>query len=324
MVKLPITVNASCPPVAGLCLLLICICGCPVERNGRIDHYQNGGSYIGCRPSIDPEHYTMLISTPTVGNGDLLLIDLTTQDVTNLTQSDEYEGDASFSPDYNRIAFVREINSLGSIWTMNVDGTDKRQHTFDSHYNHSPVYLSSREIVYCKEGGSYGDKRDQIWIVETSTNESRPLSSPSIQGSSPTVANERYVAFSRFDSGKLNLFLWDIEEQLLTSLGRGSNPVFSPDAKYLAFISTKRGDYEYDVCKIKIETKERTWITNTGGYKSYTSWPKDNYITYLDSTGTRGLGKVVRVELDGSSTEVLYHISEEVQERPMNNADLQD
>ncbi|MBL8855498.1 MAG: PD40 domain-containing protein [Planctomycetaceae bacterium] len=295
---------------------VVVLCGCADDRRGRNDSYVNGGSYVGCRPSIGLEQNSVLLSTPTIGNGDLLLLDLTTRGITNLTLSDEYEGDAVFSPNYNRIAFVREINSRGSIWTMNADGTDKRQHTFDDYYNHSPTYLTPHEVVYCKEGGQFGDRRDHLWVVDTRSNEGRPLSAKSLQGNSPDVALERFVAFARFLDGRLEVLLWDIKEQTLSSLGEGSGPAFSPDGSRLVVVASKLGDFQYDLCMIDLHSKKRTWITDTGGYKAYPSWPADNHIFYLDSTGTRELGKIVRVSLDNFSIEVLHNLEERTMSKP--------
>ncbi len=289
-----------------VCIFLVLIGGCTRDQGGRYDRYQYGGSYTGCHPRLADNCRILLYSSPNSGRGDLQILNLETQQITNLTNSAEYEGDASYSNFGGRIVFVRELNSRGSIWTMNSDGTDQRQHSFDADYNHSPTFLSAHEVVYCKQGGRFGDTRDQLWIVDIRSNESRSLAAAYIEGSSPDASKDRQIAFSRFTSDRSEVFIWDVDRQSELSLGFGSSPAFSPDGNSVVCVLSKHDDFEYDLCTIDIKSGTRTWITNDGGYKSSPSWPADNWIVYADSSGTPEPRKIIRITLDTNSSEVLY------------------
>jgi Tol biopolymer transport system component len=87
-------------------------------------------------------------------NYDVFIYSVETGETRNITNSDGFDADPSFSPDGTRIAFVSTRDGNGEIYTINLDGSDLRRITFnptaDSHPAFSPdgtqiLFTSDRE-----------------------------------------------------------------------------------------------------------------------------------------------------------------------------------
>ena len=80
-------------------------------------------------PSGDRIAFLSWVSKPYASNGQIRLLDVATGNVTLLSEGEE--GDflsvIDFSPEGDRILFSRTENDVGSLWSINADGSDSRR-----------------------------------------------------------------------------------------------------------------------------------------------------------------------------------------------------
>lgn len=63
-------------------------------------------------------------------NGEIHLLDLHSGEITRLTNNDVYDGYPTWFPDGERIVYASEVGETMKLFSMRVDGTDRRQLTF--------------------------------------------------------------------------------------------------------------------------------------------------------------------------------------------------
>jgi Tol biopolymer transport system component len=96
----------------------------------------------------------VLYFTGTLGNNSKYSIfsrDLKNDTIYNLTEAFSYANQSSISPDRKKIVFTGSTNGVQQIWSMNIDGTDQQQLTFDQSPTgaNSPTWsLDGKEIAY--------------------------------------------------------------------------------------------------------------------------------------------------------------------------------
>ena len=119
------------PICAVLVMLTISACGddkdYPVSA-GRWRNHASGGMYVGTRPVVSPDGFSIVYSTPATGHGDIYLFDRRNGKNLRLTSDPEYDGYAFFS-NAGKIVFIREKDGIGHIWVMNADGSRQKQLT---------------------------------------------------------------------------------------------------------------------------------------------------------------------------------------------------
>jgi dipeptidyl aminopeptidase/acylaminoacyl peptidase len=100
---------------------------------------------------------------------------------TNLTNSDTLEWGQASSPHADKIAFTREDNGVGHLYTMNLNGGQLRRLTdtssYDSYPNWSPT---GNDILFTRDAD--GGNGSDLWIVHASGGEEAQLTHQSETG----------------------------------------------------------------------------------------------------------------------------------------------
>lgn len=137
--------------------------------------------------------------------------------LTPLTVSDGYDAESTVSPDGSRIVFTSHREDSIGLWTMNVDGTDKRKVTRREGYAGGAFFSpDGRRLVY---RAFYPDSEEERAVYRRMVTERmlRPVNLE-IYLSNADGSDERQLT----DNGEVN---WA--------------PVFHPDGRTIVFMSNK-------------------------------------------------------------------------------------
>lgn len=170
--------------------------------------------------------------------------------VTQLTHNDTVqEGAGSFSPDGQKIVYVREDGSDSELWIMNVNGTNQTRITNNSIDDTSPEYSpNGSRFVYtagpvdrtARFPEIYTinvDGTNRVWVTSNSLIELGPEYSPSgtkivYEAGSPTTDYEIYTINP---NGTSRLALTNTKTQ-------DGAPTYSPDGKRIAYQNGEGGN----------------------------------------------------------------------------------
>ena len=179
-----------------------------------------------------------------------------TRDLTGTQSADEDH--PAWSPDGRTIAYTTDAGGSQQVAIRPAEGGPERLLTaFPSGYFYGPLFSP--------DGGTlaFSDGEHKLWIVRTAGGPPRQVAQDKLseihdQAFSP---DGRWLAFSMSAIGRRrDLYLYEIATARATRLGDGSgidsNPVWSPDGRYLYFASNRHenpvpSDVEFDFAILK-------------------------------------------------------------------------
>ncbi len=211
-------------------------------------------------PSLSPDGKTFIFSSRVNGNWNIFFQRVGGMNAVNLTKdSKTNDWQAVYSPDGAEIAF-RSDRDGGGIFLMGATGENVRRLTDVGFYpSWSP---DSKEIVFCTENFEDPMNRgifSQLWAVNVVTGEKRKLTEEdSIEPNwSPSGAR---IAFWSYNAGNARRDIWTISAKggeapmrVTDDAAIDWNPVWSPDGKYLYFLSDRGGSM--NVWRVSIDEK---------------------------------------------------------------------
>ena len=198
-------------------------------------------------PSLSPEGTLLLYVKAANGNADIYLQRVGGGNPVNLT-SDSLADDTqpAFSPDGQQIAFRSEREG-GGLFVMGATGESARRLT---DFGFSPAWSpDGREIVFATEGVAGPEVRrldSHLWIVDVASGQKRPLRTADAVQPSWSPHGGR-IAYWGLPSGSARRIIWTIPAgggepvQVAGDDHINWDPVWSPDGRYLYFVSDRSG-----------------------------------------------------------------------------------
>ncbi len=204
-------------------------------------------------PSLAPDGKSFVYAADTKGNFDIFFQRVGGKNVTNLTEdSTAHDTQPAFSPDGERLAFRSERNPKG-IYVMGASGENlRRVADFGFHPSWSP---DGKEIVVSTFGRDQptvrADGENGLWIINVETGAKRELlkaeaSFPAWSPSGGRIAYWFYTAsFGRRDIATIPAGGGEPVIVAKDFSVSNWNPVWSPDGKFLYFVSSKGGSINF-------------------------------------------------------------------------------
>jgi eukaryotic-like serine/threonine-protein kinase len=197
-------------------------------------------------PSLSPDGKSLIYASPATGNWDIYSKRIGAKKADNLTESSTDEDtQPAFSPDGKRIAF-RSSRDGGGIFVMTETGeSPKKLINFGFNPAWSP---DSKELVITEnsvEGGSRTLIPSKMWVVNAANGESRILTDSDAVQASWSPHNKRIAYWSVRDGSQRDI--WTISTDggepvpVTQDAFLDYNPVWSPDGRYLYFVSNRNG-----------------------------------------------------------------------------------
>ena len=204
-------------------------------------------------PNLAPDGKSFVYAADTNGNFDIFVQRVGGKNATNLTKdSTATDTQPAFSPDGESIAFRSEREPKG-VYVMGASGENlRRVADFGFHPSWSP---EGKELVISTFGGDQPTVRsgsdNKLWITNVETGAKRELlkAEASFPAWSPTGKRVAYwfytAAFAKRDIATIPA---DGGEPVIVTKDfavSNWNPVWSPDGKFLYFVSNKNGSLNF-------------------------------------------------------------------------------
>ncbi|HVX52632.1 MAG TPA: S41 family peptidase, partial [Chitinophagaceae bacterium] len=178
-----------------------------------------------------------------VSRGELFVSDIEGKYVEQIHRgSAERVSEVKWMSDNKTLLFNQTINGFENLYTVPADGsTPVKQLTSDA-ANDRDVVLNKKKTM-----AVYLSGRNEVRLLDLKTWQSKTIVKDEIwgfEGSGPGFSpNDEYVLFTAFRNFEQDLFIHNIKENKtinLTNTGiTETNPVWSPDGKYIYFISSR-------------------------------------------------------------------------------------
>lgn len=194
-----------------------------------------------------------------------------------LATAKEGNFEPSVSPDGARVAFVSSREGDPEIYVMRADGTEVQRLTIFHKEDWAPrwspdgkwiAFLSSRE------------GRDRVFVVRPDGTRTRAISGSAATGDERELAwspDSRKLAFAgRLPSGETRIWVAPVDDEdaepvaLTDGKHRDDQPAWSPDGKYLVFVS-ERGD-NTDLYLMRADGSGLTRLTEAPGADWLPRW----------------------------------------------------
>jgi hypothetical protein len=99
-------------------------------------------------PAFSPDGKTVAFSAMREGYADIYLVDLESEQVTNITKDTLPDYSPTFSPDGSRIAYVVRVSGNDKLFVMDRSGQNRRQVTFGAHDDVGPKFVDDHTLVF--------------------------------------------------------------------------------------------------------------------------------------------------------------------------------
>ena len=251
-------------------------------------------SLVRCSPVVPSNNGSKLVFT-TYENGyyHLYVIDKTGQNQRLLAIAKQYCGDACWSPDDNRIAFVKSDSINGSsydIYSIQPDGNNIVQLTNQS-INISPRYYGSDLLLF----SSLANDISSIYKMKSDGSGKVLLTPQNKSFGNPVISPDKSkIAITSIDRQGSQIFIMDANGNNLKQItftvspnyfdvgyprDGNLNPVWSPNSSRIAYVSYENGSP--DIFAIDADGKRNKRLTDTPLRDESPAWTKDgNYILF--------------------------------------------
>jgi tricorn protease-like protein len=221
---------------------------------------------IGWVDSWSPDGTKLLVEA----ENDLFAVDPDGGNRTRLTSSSAYDGQAVYSPDGSRIAFMSTRDGPARIWVMNADGSDP--HTITSNFP------GSGRPTWSPDGGqiAFTTGYSSVWITSSEGVGARHLVGSDVEPAfEPAWSPDgQTIVVSQRRQGNAEIFAVDVqtgaERRLTSSDGDDFDPVWSPDGTRIAFESIRTGRAE--IFTMAADGSDVRQVTFTGGLAGPPAW----------------------------------------------------
>jgi serine/threonine-protein kinase len=189
-----------------------------------------------------------------------------------LLEEEQFYRNPAFSPDGTRLAMDILAEGQGDIWIYDIQRDVQTRLTFSDGDDVEPIWSPDGEYIYYTaevEGrdGIHRKLSDGSGDPETLFLADGDVSPTSISPDGKTLAFNQQIRAGNWDIGLLRVDQEAEPEMLVTSPALEASAMFSPDGRWLAYISNESGTFEVYVRPL--EGRGKWQISSQGG-----SWPE--------------------------------------------------
>ena len=216
-------------------------------------------------PDISPDGRRVVFGALRDGVGDIFVVDLDTEEVTNLTNDGFADSGPTWSPDGQSIIYLARVSGSEKLFRLDVADGQKTQITFGTHDDTAAQFMDADTLVFSStatdpaqpttaEEATNGSAYN-IWTLSLTTGELRQYTDALGGNTSAIVLNqgdgEPRIAFVGYYKGDYELHVLDRRDPIVTAASEdfgGPGPIIdfqAPMAHTLVSDNTRRkGTFE--------------------------------------------------------------------------------
>jgi Tol biopolymer transport system component/serine/threonine protein kinase len=200
-------------------------------------------------PSLAPDGRSLVYASRTAGDWDIYWQDVGGENIRNLTEDcREDDTQPAFSPDGKWIAF-RSQREGGGVFVMSATGESVRRLTPAGHYYHPAWSPDGREILCTRENvidpADRTATQRQLWAFTFGSGEGRLVTSDDVAQPQWSPRGRRIACFGQRQKTQRDIWTMPAHGGEPVDVTKDEhldwNPVWSPDGKYLYFLSDRKG-----------------------------------------------------------------------------------
>lgn len=207
---------------------------------------------VGDKHHIEPKlspNGKMMTVTECTGNltAKLIIRDLETRKDVSITHSGR-GGTRSpiFSPDNTRVVYAFAETGPQQLWSVKVDGKDKKQLTQCQGISNWPTFTpDGKTIVFSNSR----ENNYEIYAMKADGSSEKRLTENTIMDIRPAVSPDgKQIAFTSTRDGGYNVYVMNIDgsnvRALTQGLDRDDYPTWHPDGKHVVIVSERGGRFD--------------------------------------------------------------------------------
>ena len=248
-------------------------------------------------PDIGPNGRRVVFSALRDGIGDIFLVDLDTEELTNLTRDEFGDYSPTFAPDGTSVVYLARVSGNDKLFRIDLDTLEKTQLTFGTHDDTGAQFIDEETVVFSSTATDPAQPIDpdvarngnifNIWTLDLRTGQLEQYTDTLTGNVSPVVlhdGDDTRIAFVTYFRGEYGLHTITREEPLYTAVTSdfgAPGPIidFQPPLTHtlIADNSRKKGKFE----KLFLEGRPplNIGVTNSGDILGGTQ------ITFTDVLG---------------------------------------
>ena len=253
-------------------------------------------NYRAGAPTMSPNGVHILYSSPRTGNGDIYRVTVRGTESVRLTDSPSFEGDPSYSPDGQYVAYVHDDENGCTIWLMHADGTGRRQLTTPEGgcTDSNPRFSTDGKGLYfirSRPGGGLLDVKElHLIALESSRDgESEMLFSSTASWLS---MNDNRILYS---PKRAEIVVASLNGSTKRRIADGYCPQYSSDGKKVVFVT---GYPKHDLVIMNSDGTDRRLIPAPIGDKGPPTFSSDGSELIVVIGGERGVGTIYLISIE--------------------------
>ncbi len=213
---------------------------------------------------------------------DIMLKNVKTGEVIQITKNQTYDTGASWSPDSQKIAFSSSMDGNRDIYIYHLKtGKTKRVIQHEAMDNQASWSPNGRKLAFL----SRRDGLSQLYLYDFESKQTERLTTTPLDIFHPDWSDDgRGLVFDQKVGKQSQIFFVDAKSKQVTSLykGKGSNIAASLRSKKLTFSSNRNGNW--DIYQVDLESRNDTAIVSSPLDEMKGKWDKQhNYLAFSKS-----------------------------------------
>jgi hypothetical protein len=182
-------------------------------------------------PDVSPDGQRVVFAALQGGTGDIFMMNLQTEEVTNLTKDEFADSAPTWSPDGKSIVYIARVSSNEKLFRLDIETGQKTQITFGTHDDGAPTFMDADTLVFSSTATDPTQPIDpevanngkiyNVWTLSLKTGELRQYTDAVGGNLYTTVLNQGTgvprIAFVTYYKGEYEIHTLESRDPIVTA-----------------------------------------------------------------------------------------------------------